>query len=83
MSGVAILLYALEVLPPKLSSHTYPNIKGVQYSRQMSKAYSQGVVEITPERTFREEHRSCVDGRATTRNLHGITERAHARSVIP
>ena len=43
MSGVAILLYALEVLPPNLSSHTYPNIKGVQYSRQREREREKGL----------------------------------------
>jgi len=29
-----------------------------------------------PTNFFAEEHTTCVDGRATARHLHGITERA-------
>ena len=38
--------------------------------------YIRGVVEITPRLRFSSrEHRSCADGRASTRHLHGKIER--------
>ena len=40
------------------------------------KLYTGCELNCAPDELFAKEHRSCVDGRATARHLHGTTERA-------